>query len=125
MALPPALERELEDLRQYQNVEVVEQADVINLILKNFGLGEGYNPATADLLLRIPRSYPDAGPDMFWLNPRVTLVNGACPQAADANENHLGRTWQRFSWHRSQWKPAVDNIHGQIEFIRKRLRERH
>lgn len=124
MALPSALESELEELRKCQDVEAVEQADVINLILKNFGLGEGYSPTVADLLLRVPRSYPDAGPDMFWLNPRVTLANGACPQAAEANETHVGKTWQRFSWHRSQWKPTVDNIHSQIEFIRRRLHER-
>jgi hypothetical protein len=126
MTLPPRLQRELDELKLGHEIEVTEDPDFINLIFKNFKLGDGYSRATSDLLLRMPRSYPDAGPDMFWVSPEVTLASGSLPQAAESVENYLGRNWRRFSWHRpgNKWNPTVDNLHGQIEFIDRRLREK-
>jgi hypothetical protein len=126
MTLPPKLQRELDELAPIHQIEVVEDPDFINLVFKEFQLGDGYSTAKSDMLLKVPRSYPDAGPDMFWLVREITLSSGQIPQAADSVEEHIGKTWRRFSWHRpgSQWNPTVDNMHGQLEFILRRLREK-
>jgi hypothetical protein len=127
MTLPPRLQCEIGELMETPcNIEVSEDPDFINLVFRAFALGEGYSAPESDLLLKVPRSYPEAGPDMFWLDTEITLANGQIPQSAENIEAHLGKNWRRFSWHRqgSPWNPTIDNIHGYIEFIRRRLREK-
>jgi hypothetical protein len=124
MALPPRLERELEELRASSKLEIVEDAEVVNLLFRDFPVGEGFNVPACDLLIRIPRSYPDAGPDMFWTTPELALSDGRVPQSAESVEVYLGRQWRRFSWHRSHWNSSLDNIHGYLEFVRRRLRHK-
>jgi len=124
MALPSKLKRELDELASY-NIEVSEDSDFIYLVFNGFRLGSGYSAMASDLLLKIPRSYPDAGPDMFWVDPNLTLASGQIPQSAESIEAILGKQWRRFSWHRpgNGWNPTIDNLHSQIEFIQRRLRE--
>jgi hypothetical protein len=124
VALPPRLEKELEELRREHSINVVENGDTIFLIFPSFVLSDGFRVTAADLLLQVPRSYPDAGLDMFWLEPTVLLANGQCPQNADLIESYVNRQWRRFSWHRQGWNPAVDNLHGYLEFVRYRLRDK-
>ena len=124
MPLPPKLVRELDELRSCHPVQVLENADFVELIFENFSVGEGFSPQSSDILIRVPRSYPDTGPDMFWTNPDLRLSNGGVPQNAELIETYGGRQWRRFSWHKSAWNAAVDNIHGYVEFIRRRLRTR-
>jgi hypothetical protein len=123
MPVPPRLEKEINELRNQCAIEVYEDADFVALVLKNFPVGNGYNVSNSDLLLKIPKTYPDAGPDMFWTDPRLTLANGQIPQAGEVMETYMARQWRRFSWHRSNWNPNVDNMHGYLEFVRKRLRD--
>jgi len=123
MALPPRLDKELGELRQEGEVEITEETDAISLVIQTFSVGEGFNQPTTNLLLRVPKTYPDAGPDMFWTSPELLLANGCIPQAAESMETYLGRTWRRFSWHKAAWNPTIDNLHGYLEFIRRRLRE--
>src|SRR5947209_2730416 len=120
MPLPPRLEQELNELRAHHQIQVIEEAEIINVILLDFAVGPGYCRSHSDLLLRIPRSYPDAGPDMFWMGLEVLLENGQVPQAADSRERYVERDWRRFSWHRppsTPWNPNVDNLHSHLEFI--------
>jgi hypothetical protein len=125
MTLPPRLQRELNELRAAYDFAVLEDPDFINLVFRTFPLGGGFTTPHSDLLLRVPRSYPDAGPDMFWVETSVLLESGRPPQAAEAVEHHLSREWRRFSWHRQgTWNPNVDNMHGHLEFIHRRLREK-
>src|SRR5258708_21640224 len=127
MPLPPRLEQELDELRSQYQIEVKEEPDTINLMFAQFALGDGYSVAHTDLLLRIPRSYADAGPDMFWTTVEVVLAGGQIPQTAESIERYVDRDWRRFSWHRaasSPWNPNTDNLHGYLEFIRRRLREK-
>jgi hypothetical protein len=123
MPVPPRLEKEINELRKQWEIELYEDADFVALVLKNFPVGNGYSVANCDLLLKVPKSYPDAGPDMFWTDPRLTLANGQIPQSGEAIEAFIGGQWRRFSWHRSSWNPNVDNMHGHVEFVRKRLRD--
>jgi hypothetical protein len=124
MTLLPKLEKEIAELRETFTIEIIEDPNFVNLIFKEFPLGEGFNMTTSDLLLRVPRSYPDTGPDMFWTEPTLIFANGQIPQAAESIENHISRSWRRFSWHRQPWNPTIDNLHGHIEFIKRRLRDK-
>ena len=124
MPLPPKLNRELDELKSTFVVQVREEADIINFVFSDFQLGDGFNRRTSDLLIRIPRSYPDAGPDMFWTVPEVLLATGQAPQCAEVLEVHLGRQWRRFSWHKKSWNSVSDNIHSYIEFVYRRLRQK-
>lgn len=124
MALPPRLEKELQELGAVQQIDVIEDGDWINVLIRAFALGDGFSVATSDLLIRVQRSYPDSGPDMFWVDLSVLLPNGQPPQAAEATEIYMDRSWRRFSWHRQGWNPTIDNFHSYLEFIRRRLREK-
>lgn len=122
MPLPPKLDKEVIELGKHYQIEVIEDTDTINLIIKDFPIGNGYSLPVSDLLVRTPRSYPDAGPDMFWTLPGLTLQNGAIPEAAQVIETYLGRAWRRFSWHGPPWRSSIHNMHSFIEFIRRRLK---
>lgn len=125
MGLPPKLAREIGELKDLFMIEVQEDPSFVNLIFKSFPVGPGFNATSADLLIRIPLSYPDAGPDMFWTDPVLTLDNGCIPQAADSIETYIGRQWRRFSWHHNRWNSLTDNLHSYIEFVRNRLKQKH
>ena len=118
MALPPRLVAEIAELEL--RPEITEDGSVINLVFRNYPIPPGYNSSSTDLLIRVPRSYPDAGPDMFWTSPSLTLANGAEPQSGNSIETYLDRQWRRFSWH-IIWKPTVDNLAAYIHFVRRRL----
>src|SRR5690242_2647631 len=90
MPLPPKLHRELEEARALGRIEVVEDPWFVNLLFKDFSIGDGFNMRTCELLIRVPRSYPDTGPDMFWTAPELLLADGGVPQAADCIEDHVG-----------------------------------
>jgi hypothetical protein len=90
VALPPRLEKEIEELRAERQVDVVEDGDWISVIIPAFALGEGYTQSSSDLLIRTQRIYPDAGPDMFWLDVGVLLTDGRPPQAAESIELYQG-----------------------------------
>ena len=121
MSLIPRLENEIKELQKRFTVEVLEDSSFVNLVLKDFPLGGGFNLPSADLLIRVPLSYPDTGPDMFWTDPRVLLSNGQEPQAANVREQYLGREWRRFSWHRSRWDTVRDDLLSYLEFVRHRI----
>jgi hypothetical protein len=120
MAIPPRLAKELGELDAPP--EIVEEAAAVSLIFRNFPIPPGYNRVAADLLLRIPRAYPDAGPDMFWTTSALTLADGSPPKNSEVVESLLGESWRRFSWH-TNWRPNVDNLHGHIQVVRRRLEQ--
>jgi hypothetical protein len=103
---------------------VIEVPEAIIVTFHEFPLGAGYNKPTSDLVLEIPRSYPDAPPDMFWLDDDVTLAGGAIPRYAESTATINGRRRRRFSWHRKAWNASIDNLHGHLEFIRRRFLEK-
>jgi hypothetical protein len=103
--------------------EVTADGGMVCVVIKEFKLPAGYEPATTDLLLRLPPGYPDAPPDMFWCDPPVSFAgNGGVPKASEVRENYLGRTWQRFSRHLTGgvWRTG-DNLQTYLKIITKDL----
>lgn len=133
--LPPQLESELQSVRQQYEVKIVEEPLVINLIIRNFPTSNLYTKPTTNILLRVPRSYPDAGLDMFWTDTDLILKTGAVPNGASQVEQYppldevvelKSKLWRRFSWHPqyasgSRWNPNLDNLISYIEFVKRRF----
>jgi hypothetical protein len=106
-----------------QPFQVVSEASMICVVFSGFSLPIGYDPPHSDLLLRLSPGYPDVPPDMWWFSPAVRLADGRSIPATDSNEQHLGRTWQRWSRHFNggQWQSGVDSLESFLALIRKEL----
>ena len=91
--------------------QVSKDSGAINLVISNFPLPQPYIQREVELLIRLPISYPNARPDMFWTRPDVKLPSGAWPLNADVKENYVGLPWQRWSRHwTGRWRPGVDGL---------------
>ena len=92
------------------------------LVISGFDLPGSYAPSNVELLVKLPPLFPDAPPDMFWVRPAVTLKSGQLPRST-TNENLLGDTWQRFSWHLvdGAWKPGTSTLRDFLRCVRGRL----
>jgi hypothetical protein len=121
MPFLPRLAQEIAELQKQFNVEVREDGGMADLVFRDFPIGPGFNLQACDLLIRVPLSYPAAGPDMFWTDPGLVLADGREPQSANIFEVHSGRRWRRFSWHRKAWDGVRDNLWSYLEFVRHRL----
>jgi len=93
----------------------------VHVIFDQFDLPAGFTPSTTKLLIKVPQSYPNGHPDMFWVDEGVRLSNGNVPEKADQLEQIHEQTWRRFSWHPSKWNPGEDTIRTFIEFVRVRF----
>jgi hypothetical protein len=94
------------------------------LVLKGFSVVEGgFTPPTTELMIRIPPQYPMTPLDMWYCDPPVRLAaNGQFATASEVMENHLGRTWQRFSRHlNGGWRPGVDGLRSYFTLIQREL----
>lgn len=100
------------------------EANMICVVLHGWRLPPGYDRESADLLVRLSTGYPDVAPDMWWFDPPVKLANGASPPATESIEQHLGRSWQRWSRHfqNGQWKSGIDGLESYLALICKDLR---
>lgn len=106
-----------------QVYQIVSEANMICVVLPGFALPAGYDRTQSDLLLRLSPGYPDVPPDMWWFAPPVKLPDGRAIPATDCTEQHLGRSWQRWSRHFNggQWRSGVDCLETFLALIRKEL----
>lgn len=108
----------LDSLGYSFTVEVVD--GFVNVVLADFPT-PGLDRSEVDLLLRLPIGFPDATPDMFWVSPALTAKGVAIP-GTEVTENHVGRSWQRWSRHiGGQWRPGVDNLETYLAYVRRAL----
>ena len=103
--------------------QTIEDAGMVCILFPGWRLPEGYNHPTADLLLRLPAGYPDIAPDMWWFDPVITASNGKGIPATEVTEQHVGRSWQRWSRHLQpgQWKSGIDGLESYIALINHEL----
>lgn len=95
------------------------------VVLKDYPLPAGkFDASAADVLILLPSGYPDAGPDMFYLQPWLKLADGGTyPRAADHPFDFLGLRWQRWSRHCYDWRPGDDGIWTMVKRLDKALVE--
>lgn len=110
MPLIPQRDDEYLKSREF-DFSLTQVGNEVHLVLRNWPFPDAYTPRAAEVLIRIPPSFPMAQIDMFWTIPDVKLAaNGAWPQAADVHETHNGRVWQRWSRHTPEWRAGIDNL---------------
>jgi len=119
----PEEDREYLDSRLGLEWEAVREGEIRRVVVRRFSIPGGYNVAEADLFLRIEASYPDTQIDMVYFSPGLTLTNGRSINNL-SGEPFDGKTWQRWSRHRTQenpWIAGVDNIERHLLLVREWL----
>lgn len=101
-------------------VTISEDSGFVLVVIEQYTLPGGLEPAVVSLLLRLPPGFPDAAPDMFWFEPGVRLSGGGGIPGADQVEVHGGREWQRWSRHiGGQWRAGIDNLATYLAYVRR------
>lgn len=94
------------------------------LILQGYQLPEGYDAASADVLIILPAAYPDAPPDMFhtipWIKPKG---KSDYPKNAASAVQFANRSWQRWSRHNNTWRPGIDGLRTMLRRVDTALGE--
>lgn len=103
------------------SIDLTAEGGYANVVICGYGVPPQYSKSTTDLLLRLPMSYPNGKPDMFWTDTGLTLKGGGSPQQANVIESYLGQQWRRFSRHPQGWNPGSDNLRTYLEFVNARL----
>lgn len=97
------------------------------VLVPHFSLPSFWSEPSVDLLISIPNGYPMAAPDMFWIAPFIRLSDGRDPGGGNNIEQHVGRSWQRFSWHYTgagtSWQPARSSLLTHVQFCKARLQQ--
>ena len=122
MPAPDRLVTDVEATRELgHDVRVVENGTRFYVVLARYRLPEVYAPTQTDLLVIGDYQYPMSSLDMFWTEPHVRCLDGRWPQNADQFEQHIGRTWQRWSWHYPGWNPSTHSLLTHLEVFSDRL----
>lgn len=111
MSFLPSKDRQYLDNRGLVFEEVSDGSQKA-ILFRQFQLPSSkYDVGQADILILLPYGYPDAPPDMFFLQPWVRLrQSNSYPRAADQQFTFNGQSWQRWSRHNADWRPGVDGI---------------
>lgn len=124
MTIPCDLQRHAEELRQAKSlpVDLLEEGNRICVVIHKHPLPRGlFRLAETDLLFIADHQYPVSPLDMFWTEIDVIRPTGAIPQAAQALETHVGRSWRRYSWHRNgTWNPNGNGLLDHLAFLEAR-----
>ena len=119
--LPERDQRYLRDHKHLHPLPVADDNGQTGIVFEAFALpSQKFDQEQADVLIVLPSSYPDTGPDMFFCDPWIRLSStGAWPVAADQEYTFAGRRWQRWSRHNTEpWDPALHGIHIVIQRVR-------
>lgn len=122
-ALLPERDRTFLDCKGYRyTAQRAEQQTCVTL--HDLPLPTGFNIASCELLVRLPAGWPEATPDMFWVQPNLS-VTGVVPAQAQVQEQLLGSPWQRFSRHLTpgEWRAGIDDLEAWITWITWSLRQ--
>lgn len=97
--------------------ETVQEGAANWLLVHQFAVPPGYNHSAVTIALRIEPCYPDAQIDMAYFNPPLARADGQRIGAADSTQAIGGKSFQRWSRHRTgnnPWRPGVDDISTHI-----------
>lgn len=113
--IPEFIVGEVDALRRAgYEVEAIEAEGWFNVVFSKYRLPPGYNKPDTTLLFKLPLSYRNGKPDMFWTEEDLRLQSGVIPRSADSIESAV-------SWHPQNWNPATDDVTTYLEFVNQRL----
>lgn len=93
--------------------ETIKEGERRWLVIRDYELFPGYQPAKATLALDIPKDYPQAQIDMFYFAPAVSRCDGVAIPNTHVAATIGGVTYQGWSRHRKAphaWDPNTDNV---------------
>nr|WP_276978018.1 E2/UBC family protein [Ferrimicrobium acidiphilum] len=109
-ALPPEDMEWLESCGA--NFELVRAGSVLRVVLYDVPIPPGYQVDRVTANVRIEAGYPDTQIDMVYFSPGLIRTNGR-PIRATSPDQFDGKSWQRWSRHRTPanpWRPGIDNL---------------
>jgi hypothetical protein len=92
--------------------ELVREGAVQRVVLHEYPVPDGYTVDRVSINVRIEAGYPDSQIDMAYFHPPLVRKDGATIGSL-ADDAFDGRTWQRWSRHRTPanpWRPGIDNL---------------
>jgi hypothetical protein len=111
---------DMEWLESHQlRYELVAEGRVLRVIIHDLPVVSGYNVGAVAANVRIEPGYPDSQIDMVYFYPALARVDGHAI-AAISNDDFDGKTWQRWSRHRTPanpWRPGIDNLSTHFALI--------
>lgn len=90
------------------------------ILLHAFPAGDRYNHPNPITGIRMETGYPNAQLDMVYFYPALARRDGKPIGAADAVQTIDGKSFQRWSRHRTAqnpWKPSEDNLGSHVHLI--------
>ena len=90
------------------------------IIFRKYPMPEGYTMSEADIAVQIPATYPQAALDMFYCYPPLQLTSRRQIPATEVRQAIQGRSYQRWSRHRSgdtAWNPNCDSLITHVAII--------
>jgi hypothetical protein len=94
------------------NYELVREGGVLRVVLYNVPVPPGYQVDRVAVNVRVEAGYPDTQIDMVYFFPDLARTNGR-PIGAISPDQFDGKSWQRWSRHRTPanpWRPGIDNL---------------
>ncbi len=90
------------------------------VLIYNHHVPDGYTIAKVNLALRIDPGYPVSQIDMAYFYPDLQLISGRPIPATQARQAIEGKSWQRWSRHRTghnPWRPGLDDISTHLQMV--------
>lgn len=92
--------------------ELVREGQVLRVVLYDYAVSLGYQVDRVTANVRIEAGYPDTQIDMVYFFPNLARTNGR-PIGAISADTFDGKSWQRWSRHRTPanpWRPGIDSL---------------
>ncbi|MFD0309123.1 E2/UBC family protein [Streptomyces sp. NPDC127119] len=104
--------------------EIFDDSNVLCVQVSNLALPPGLSAPAADILFRFAPLYPDVPPDMWWVSPALTTIQGTIIPATELHETYRQRSWQRWSRHLPDgtWLAGIDGLQSYFALLQSELR---
>jgi Prokaryotic E2 family E len=90
------------------------------VLMHEFPTHPGYNHKTVATAVRLETGYPLTQLDMVYFYPALVRIDGKPIGATSENQIIAGRSYQRWSRHRTAqnpWKPGEDDLGSHVALI--------
>lgn len=121
---PPPLAAQLRDLEaEGYEVTVTDAGKFFVVTVAPVELPAGLAGGKSPIMLLVPRMFPTAALDMFYIPAGIKGSSPEFAQRANTIETHAGAQWRRVSWHRTApWRPGQESLSSYLAFVRDGLR---
>lgn len=90
------------------------------VLIHEFPTPGGYNHLRVTAAIRMETGYPNVGLDMVYFSPALVRKDGRPIRATQATQVIDGKTYQRWSRHRTAqnpWRPGVDSLETHVFLV--------